>query len=190
MVVVECSVPHCEFKTLDVSEDLAIALLTNHGLAHQNTSPTATASAPEPVPQGPKLDRPKVNVGVSTEEWNIFVRRWEVFRAGSRIDESSAPAQLFQCAGPELGDSNLKAKPDEALDSLPQLLENMRSLAVIPSLPVFCAPSCYSYSKSKIKLSEPSLLEYEVKPKRVPSLLFVNVGKALTIRTTPYGMSY
>ena len=49
MVVVEFSVPHCEFKTLDVSEDLAIALLTNHGLAHQNTAPTATASAPEPV---------------------------------------------------------------------------------------------------------------------------------------------
>ena len=49
MVVVECSVPHCELKTLDVSEALAIALLTNHGLAHQNTAPTATASAPEPV---------------------------------------------------------------------------------------------------------------------------------------------
>ena len=132
MVVVECSVPHCEFKTLDVSEDLAIALLTNHGLAHQNTAPTATASAPEPVLRGPKLDRPKVNVGVSTEEWNVFVRRWEVFRAGSRIDDSSAPSQLFQCAGPELGDSILKAKPDAASDSLPQLLENMRSLAVIP----------------------------------------------------------
>ena len=132
MVVVEWSVPHCEFKTLDVSEDLAIALLTNHGLAHQNTAPTATASALEPVLRGPKLDRPKVNVGVSTEEWNVFVRRWEVFRAGSRIDDSSAPSQLFQCAGPELGDSILKAKPDAASDSLPQLLENMRSLAVIP----------------------------------------------------------
>ena len=68
MVVVECSVPHCEFKTLDASEALAIALLTNHGLAHQNTAPTATASAPEPVLRGPKLDRPKVNVGVSSEE--------------------------------------------------------------------------------------------------------------------------
>ena len=61
-----------------------------------------------------------------------MVRKLKVQTAGSRIDESSAPAQLFQCAGPELGDRILKAKPDAASDSLPQLLENMRSLAVIP----------------------------------------------------------
>ena len=131
---------HCKFKTLDVSEALAITSLTNHGLAHQNTAPTATASAPEPVLRGPKSDRPKVTVGVSTEEWNVFIRRWEVFHAGSRIDDSSAPSQLFQCAGPELGDSILKAKPDAASDSLPQLLENMRSLAFIPvATGVLCA---------------------------------------------------
>ena len=35
------------------------------------------------------------------EEWNIFVRRWEVFRSGSDIDGTSAPSQLLQCAGTE-----------------------------------------------------------------------------------------
>jgi phosphoribosylformylglycinamidine (FGAM) synthase-like enzyme len=59
MVVAECSVPHCDFKTSDVSEALAIA-----------------------------------------------------------ADRRS--------------DSILKAKPDAALDTLPQLLESMCSLAVIP----------------------------------------------------------
>ena len=34
MVVGYC-VPGCEFKTNDVSEALAIALLTNHGFVHQ-----------------------------------------------------------------------------------------------------------------------------------------------------------
>ncbi|KAK3745249.1 hypothetical protein QZH41_001847 [Actinostola sp. cb2023] len=124
MVKVECSVPHCDFKTDDVSEAIAIALLANHGLAHQSTPPA--------IARGPKLDRPKVNVGVSTEGWNVFVRRWEVFRTGSGIDNASAPAQLFQCAGIELGDNILKANPDAASDNLPQLLADKRSLAVIP----------------------------------------------------------
>lgn len=133
MVVVECSVPGCGFKTNDASEALAIALLANHGLAHQpSTTPVNTGQALDQAPRGPKLDRPKVNLGVSTEEWNIFIRRWDVFRVGSGINETSAPSQLFQCAGPELGDSILKANPQAAAGSLAQLLETMRSLAVIP----------------------------------------------------------
>ena len=91
MVAIACTIPNCDFKTDDVSEALAIALLANHGLAHQGTS---VPSLP-PVPRGPKLDRPKVNVGVSTEECNVFTRRWEVFRTGN--------SQLFQCAENELG---------------------------------------------------------------------------------------
>jgi len=31
---VSCGVPGCSFKTGDVSEGLAIAVLNNHGLAH------------------------------------------------------------------------------------------------------------------------------------------------------------
>ena len=78
------------------------------------------------------FERPKVNIGVSTEEWNVFTRQWEVFRTGSGIDEASAPSQLFQCAENELGDSLLKANPDAASSTLPDLLDAMRSLAVIP----------------------------------------------------------
>ncbi len=87
MVLVTCSVPGCAFHTDDISEALAIALLTNHGLAHSTTSPAITPPAHQaPVPCGPKLDRPKIDVGISIEVWNLFVCRWEVFRSGSGID--------------------------------------------------------------------------------------------------------
>ena len=133
MVVIACTIPNCDFKTDDVLEALTIALLANHGLAHQGTlSDVAVPSLP-PVPRGPKLDQPKVNIGVSTEEWNVFTRRWEVFRTGSGIDEASAPSQLFQCAENEHGDSLLKVNPDAASSTLPDLLSAMRSLAVIPA---------------------------------------------------------
>ena len=131
MVVVTCSVPDCDFQTADVSEQLAIALLSNHGLAHQTPSLTpATNSAP--IPRGPKLERPKVDVGITDEQWNIFLRRWEVFRTGSGIDDESAPSQLFQCAGADLGDSLLKTNPNIVTKTLSQILTAMRSLAVIP----------------------------------------------------------
>ena len=128
MVVVDCSVPGCEFKTSDVSEPLAIALLGNHSLAHQSSMAQSTPAAL----RGPKLERPKINVGVSIEDWNVFLRRWEVFRTGSNIDEASSPSQLFQCAGAELGDSLLMTNPNIASEPLEQLLTAMRSLAVIP----------------------------------------------------------
>ena len=132
MVVITCTIPTCDFKTDDVSEALAIAVLANHGLAHQCTLPNTTGPSLPPVTRGPKLERPKVNIGVSTEEWNVFTRRWEVFRTGSGIDDESAPSQLFQCAENELGDSLLKANPHAASNTLPDLLAAMRSLAVIP----------------------------------------------------------
>ena len=118
MVVVSCSVPQCDYRTADVSEGLAIALLANHGLAHQHPAPPTSS----PAPRGPKLERPKVDIGVSVEEWNVFTRRWEVFRSGSGIDEASAPSQLFQCAGTELGDSLLKTNPTITNEDLPHLL--------------------------------------------------------------------
>ena len=128
MVIVSCSVPSCEFRSDDVSEALAIAVLTNHGLAHQSRSETAHT----PVRQAPRLERPRVDVGVTTEEWNVFVRRWDVFRTGSGIDDASAPSQLFQCASTELGDSMLKANASVVNGSLSDVLECMRCLAVIP----------------------------------------------------------
>ena len=130
MVIVGCTIPNCGFETADVSENLAIALLANHGLGNQ--SPVHPHAASTPLLRGPKLDQPKVNIGLSIEDWNVFFRRWEVFRNGSGIDEASAPSQLFQCAGTELGDSLLKGNPQAISDTLPQLLAAMRSLAVIP----------------------------------------------------------
>ena len=49
-----------------------------------------------------------------------------------RIGHRSAPSQLFQCAENELDGSLLKANPHAASTTLPDLLDAMRSLAVIP----------------------------------------------------------
>ena len=69
---------------------------------------------------------------MTIEEWNVFIRRWDVFRTGSGVGAAQAPFQSFQCTGPELGDSILKANPTIASGPLADLITAMRSLAVIP----------------------------------------------------------
>ena len=130
-VNIKCTLAPCKFETGDVTEAVAVTPLANHGISHQIPDQSKASAAPPP-PQAPKLDRPTVDIGVTIEEWNAFVRRWEVFRQGSSIDERVAPAQLFQCAGQELGDSLLKVDPKALSIPLKQLLAKLRSLAVIP----------------------------------------------------------
>lgn len=52
-----------------VSEVLAIALLNNHELAYKIlTSPTPPAPPQAQASQGPKLEQPIIDVGISIEE--------------------------------------------------------------------------------------------------------------------------
>ena len=181
MVIGQCSVPSSEFQTTDVSEALAIALLANHALAHQNATPTE--AAPAPKPQGPKLERPKVDVGVSIEDWNVFVRGWEVFRTGSGINEASAQSQLFQCAGTELGDSLLKANPNIASQPLEQLLAAMRPLWSSQLPRVFSGLSYSSCTKIVTKPAAHLRPEYAEKLKHARLMQSANMAKMLTTRT-------
>ena len=93
---------------------------------HMAGSPRAAV-----VIKDPKLDRPKVNIGVTLEEWNIFKRRWDVFVSGSGLDPDASSSQLFQCAGDELGDSLLKTDPSIVSKPTSVVMGAMKSPAVI-----------------------------------------------------------
>ena len=63
MVQLTCPIEGCSYVTVDGSEVIACALLAAHTPAH------TIASAP--MTSGPKLDRPKIDIGVTLEQWNI-----------------------------------------------------------------------------------------------------------------------
>ena len=124
MVIVECPFPGCTHRTPDLPPEVVGPLLTIHAITHSR--PPATPS------RGPKLNRPTIDVGVDEETWNAFVRRWETFKHGSDIDEGAAPTQLFQCASDALGDLLLKSDPELTKRTAAEVLEAMKSMAVIP----------------------------------------------------------
>ena len=127
MITLECPIPGCGYKTPASSETVACALLTAHTPIHTSAS-VATMVARN---HGPKLDRPKVNVGINQEEWNIFIRRWDAFVIGSGLDADVCSSQLFQCAGQELGNSLLKSDPGIISRPTAEVKSAMKSLAVI-----------------------------------------------------------
>lgn len=125
MVVLQCDMPNCGFKTVDGSDAIVVALLTNHNLTHQFTNAGAH-------PKGPKLERPRIDMGVECETWNAFERRWDNFCRGSGVNAASASVQLFQCASEALGDALLKADPIIATRPVDEVMRAMKSLAIIP----------------------------------------------------------
>ena len=128
MVKVKCPAhaQGCTYETEDVPPEVICQLLTLHAqLSHAPTSQIPTS-------KGPKLNRPTIDIGVDLETWNSFVRRWDTFRLGSDISTAAAPVQLFQCASEALGDILLKSDPGLTTRSVEDVLEAMRSMAVIP----------------------------------------------------------
>ena len=122
-MILQCPIPGCQYATPEVSEAAACALLAAHTPFH--TAPSLSHS------QGPKLERPRVDVGINEEEWNIFERRWDAFVIGSRLDPASCSSQLFQCAGESLGDMLLKSDPLIVSKPTLELKTSMKSMAVI-----------------------------------------------------------
>ena len=125
MVVIQCPIAGCDFATEDVSEAVACVLLTTHSTIH------TSAAMPVQAPKAPPLERPRVEMGITPEDWNIFCRRWDAFVIGSGLNANDCTVQLFQCAGPSLGDCLLKSYPTIVSEPTADLLKAMKNLAVI-----------------------------------------------------------
>ena len=106
----KCPIPDCEFTTGEHSEAVALAYFNAHLITHQQSvaQPAASSSAKR---NEPKLTPPKVDIGVSMEEWNMFERRWSIYKQGSHLSEEDVSHHLFQCADAALGDALLKTDP-------------------------------------------------------------------------------
>ena len=83
MLSIKSPAPDCPYETLECSEAVTCALLAANSTIHMAGSPRAAV-----VIQGTKLERPKVNIGVTLEEWNIF--KHPRHRSSHRCDASRA----------------------------------------------------------------------------------------------------
>lgn len=121
---IRCPVPGCTYQTGSLSEIVAVALLTAHTTTHQ--------ASQSPIQHGPKLERPTIDIGVAAEEFKLFERRWKIYAKNANIPEEQAATQLLECTSTKLGDAVLRMGSDIATQSEDEMLNTIRSLAVIP----------------------------------------------------------
>ena len=135
MVVISCTKPGCEWSTEDRDEALAAILaaeLSNHTAVSHTPAAAVEENSDSAVKKSPAINRPKISVGGTEETWAIFLKKWELFKSGSKIPTTQINNHLFQCCVDSLGDDLLKGTSDIIAESEEALLAAIKKLAVQP----------------------------------------------------------
>ena len=127
-----CTVQSCTYSTSSQIPDESsvtdkVALLKIHtDVAHK-----VTASAPQQQSKA-KLDPPKLGSGTSQEQWQHFLRNWEMYKKGMQISDTAASPYLFNCLDKDLQDDVLRARPEQNISeiSVDDLKDAIKELAV------------------------------------------------------------
>ena len=120
MPAATCPYPNCAYVTDSVDNAVVAIQLTVHGLTH---SAIATAKAD-------KVNRPSIQTGGSSEDWQYFTRRWTGYKAATKITGTDVRVQLLECCDDHLRRDLHRRNP--RIDTLDEaaVLQAIRSLAV------------------------------------------------------------
>ena len=136
MVVLSYDFPVCEFKSENVTEAIACALLQIHAFTHAaaSTAHHAIDAVLAHDRQEPKLDRPRIDLAFQCRNVSgtYSLVGSVLFQEGSRMSDESVPLQLFQYTSKELKDNLLKFNAEIATMPIEELTKSIRHFAVIP----------------------------------------------------------
>ena len=97
MVVINCTKDDCDWKTEDRDPSMAMVLaaeLQNHTAVSHPAPAPATGPNDDTGRKAPPIERPKVAAGGTEESWSMFVKKWDMFKAGSKIPAAQLTNQL------------------------------------------------------------------------------------------------
>ena len=134
MVTLQCSKEGCGWKTPERNASLAAVLaaeLSNHtAVAH--AGPSVHSDNENLSKKCPAIERPKISAGGTEESWSVFLKKWDLFKSGSKIQPSQLNNHLFQCCDSSLGDDLLRGTSDIMKETEAALLAGIKRLAVQP----------------------------------------------------------
>ena len=79
----------------------------------------------------PKIERPTISRGSSSEEWNLFRKKWSLFNNGTSIPDDQLTTQLWQCCDAELESDLFKDVADISVIDDISLLNSIKRVDVI-----------------------------------------------------------
>ncbi|CAB4033724.1 Transposon Ty3-I Gag-Pol poly [Paramuricea clavata] len=132
----KCPFPKCTYETEDISDELAVVMITIHNTgAHTNTP------APTQLTQTCKVERvkrPNVCAGGSSEEWSYFITRWQEYAEATKIQGKEKVIQLLECCDENLrkdmtrneGGSLVDKTADEVMAAIKKLAVRAENIMV------------------------------------------------------------
>ena len=124
MPAIECPIADCTYVTDDVDAVAAAALLNIHAIVHRQDSSTVKQKPP-------KIARPVLTRGSTDEEWNTFIKRWELFKQGTDIPTGQITTQLLKCCETDLEEDIFKDINNISHVDENGLLNAIKRLAII-----------------------------------------------------------
>lgn len=128
--MIHCPIPGCDFTIAAETEPvLAAAQLNLHALTHTHATSTNPAQPTKQKP--PKISRPSITKDTTEEDWNTFVKKWNLFKNGTDIPPTQVTTHLWQCCDPDLEAELFKDVQNIATITEADLLNSIKRLAVI-----------------------------------------------------------
>ena len=138
MPAVACHIVGCDFVTPNVGDAaggamIAHHLATDHPIPAVGAGGAAAPAAPRQDRPKPKVDRPQISAGATSDDWSNFQRNWATFKALCSIPNDQLNKNLLECC-----EENLKhlmygeyseASADRATEA--ELLASIKRLAVV-----------------------------------------------------------
>ena len=130
----KCPFPDCTYETEDISDEVAVVMITVHNSGvHTNTTTTTTQSC-----KVEKVKRPTIHTGGSSEEWSYFSTRWQEYAEATKIQGKEKAIQLLECCDETLrkdltrnaGGSLVNKTADEVMAAIKKLAVRAENILV------------------------------------------------------------
>ena len=84
--------PVCDYKTIEGDTAVVVELIKIHGTTHTQSNRNDKA----------KIDRPKISIGGTSENFTFFKTKWASFKKLTRLQESEYADHLLECCEEDL----------------------------------------------------------------------------------------
>ena len=128
----QCTVQSCSYSTnSQIPDDSSVTDKVALLKIHTDVTHRVASSAPQQQSKA-KLDPPKLSSETSEEQWQHFLRNWEMYKKGMQISDTAASPYLFNCLDKDLQDDVLRARPEQNISEIgvEDLKKAIKELAV------------------------------------------------------------
>ena len=126
MPEIPCQFTGCSFKSVNESEQIAIAMFNSHMMVHQ-----ASGGRSNHQQKLPPIPRPEVHQEINDEDWASFLAEWEHYKRCGEIPNEQAADHLYMCCDKPLARLLVREDPTIVSKGEEQLKAAIRRLAVI-----------------------------------------------------------